>query len=159
MNQASLAKWIKWIVLGVGICGLIVYFMIIPFLGNTLVQQSIEYQYCYWPWLILMWLTAIPCYLILFYVWKIANEVNNDNSFSMVNAAYLKKIMMLSLGDITCFFIANVIFLFLNMNHPGIFILALFFCFAGIVIAVIAAVLSHLVENAALIKAENDEFI
>ena len=159
MNQASLAKWIKWIVLGVGICGLIVYFMIIPFLGNTLVQQAIEYQYCYWPWLILIWLTAIPCYLILFYVWKIANEVNNDNSFSIVNATYLKKIMMLSLGDITCFFIANVVFLFLNMNHPGIFILALFFCFAGIVIAVIAAVLSHLVENAALIKAENDEFI
>jgi len=159
MDQTSLAKWIKWIVLGVGICGSIVYFMIIPLLGNTLVQQAIEYQYCYWPWLIVIWLTAIPCYLILFFVWKIADEVNNDNSFSMVNAGYLKKIMMLSLGDIAFFFIANVSFLLLGMNHPSIFILALFFCFAGIVVAVGAAVLSHLVEKAALIKAENDEFI
>lgn len=159
MNQNSLAKWIKGIVLEVGICCVIVYFIIIPILGNTLVEQAIEFQYCYWPWLILIWITAIPCYLILFYVWKIANEVNNDNSFSMINAGYLKKIMILALGDVTGFFIANVIYLLLNMNHPGIFILALFFCFAGIVVAVIAAVLAHLVEKAALIKAENDEFI
>ena len=54
------------------------------------------------------------------------------------------------------FFIGNVVLLLLSMSHPGITLCSMIVSFVGISIAVGAAVLSHLVKNAADMKAEND---
>ena len=54
------------------------------------------------------------------------------------------------------FFLANLVLLLLNMNHPGIFLASLMIEFAGTAIAVAAAVLSHLVQKAAEIQKENE---
>ncbi|MEA5026655.1 hypothetical protein SDC9_117438 [bioreactor metagenome] len=159
MNQNDLAKWIKGILIGLAACGALVYLWIIPELGRSLIAQAPEFSYCYWPWQLFIWLTAVPCYIAVVLVWKIAAEVEADNSFSMINAGYLKGIMIAALADTLFFFTGNVLFFFMNMNHPGVFILALLICFAGIVVAVAAAVLSHLVEKAAKLKEENETFI
>ena len=45
---------------------------------------------------------------------------------------------------------------FLNMNHPGILLLSWLFVFAGVAVAVAAAVLSHLIKKAAALQEQSD---
>ena len=55
MKQSTLSRWLKFIIIGVGLCGLVVYGMVIPILGRTIaVYEQGYYDYCYWPWLIFM---------------------------------------------------------------------------------------------------------
>ena len=63
---------------------------------------------------------------------------------------------MFALADSAYFFIANLVLFFLNMNHPAILLASLFADFAGVVVAVTAAGLSHLVLKAAAIQQENE---
>ncbi|MBO7333790.1 MAG: DUF2975 domain-containing protein [Lachnospiraceae bacterium] len=156
MEQKSLAKWLKFIIIGVGICGLIVYFAVFTSLGRSLVYDNPEFEYCYWPWLIFLWVTAIPCYAVLVLGWKIAANIGNDRSFSFDNAKYCKWISWLALGDTIYFFAGNIVLMFLNMNHPGIILMSFMVDFAGITITVVAAVLSRLIKNAAELKEQND---
>ncbi len=66
MNQKNLALWLKIIVIGVGIAGLIIYFWLIPTIGKDLAVE--EFAYLFWPYLITIWITAIPIYLSLIHI-------------------------------------------------------------------------------------------
>lgn len=159
MDQKGLSIWLKVILGGMAVCGLLIYFLVIPQIGRDAVLQVPEFAYCFWPWLIFLWLTAIPCYLALVWGWKIASAIGRDESFTRDNAAYLKRIMLAAIADSAFFFAGNLLFLFLNMNHPGIFIASLFICFVGTAIAVAAGCLSHLVEKAAVMREDNESFV
>lgn len=156
MSQKSLSKWLKAIIAGMAICGAIIYLYLIPVWGRDLAEANPEFSYCYIPWLAVILISAIPCYWVLYFGWKISSEIEKDNSFSMENAGYLKNISILAALDSAYFFLANLVLMILNMNHPGIFLLSLFVVFAGIAVTVAAAALSHLVKKAADIENENE---
>lgn len=100
--------------------------------------------------------TALPVFAALICGWIITSEIACDRSFSNKNAKLLKAISFLAAGDAIYFFLGNIVFLSLDMNHPGIVLASLFAVFIGAAIAVAAAVLSHLVYKAAQIQAENE---
>lgn len=157
MKQAFLANWLKLIIAGVGICGLIVYTLVFPILGQMIAAaENGVYDHCYWPWLIFIWATGIPCYAALGFAWKIAGNIGADKSFSHSNAKMLKWISVLAVSDATFFFVGNFVFLFFNMNHPGIVLFSQIIVFAGIAVAVAAAALSHLVLKAADLQEQSD---
>lgn len=156
MSQKSLNKWLKGIITGMGICGAIIYLYLIPVWGRDIAEANPEFLYCYIPWIVVILVTAIPCYWGLYFGWRISSEIGKDNSFSMENARYLRNISMLAALDSVYFFLANLVLMILNMNHPGIFLLSLFVVFAGIAVTVATAGLSHLVRKAADLKAENE---
>ncbi len=156
MDQVRFSKWLKIILVGVGICGAVIYCFIFPYLGKDIIADWPEFSGWYWPWLLFLWATAIPCYIALVYGWEIATDIGKDNSFCIENANRLKTIAILAAADSAFVFIGNVVFLLLNMNHPGVMLAALFVVFAGIAIAVAAAALSHLVLKAAKLREEND---
>lgn len=157
MRQNTLSKWLKFIIVGVGICGIIIYGVVIPMLGQTMaVLEQGMYDHCFWPWLIFIWITAIPCYLVLFFAWKIAVNIGKDKSFTAENARYLKWISVLAVTDAAVFFAGNILYLFLNMNHPGIVLLSLLVVFAGVAVAIASAALSHLVLKAEVLQEESD---
>lgn len=157
MKQTSLSKWLKFIIIGVGICGLLVYALVIPMLGQTIaLAENGAFDYCYWPWLIFIWATGIPCYIALVFAWRIAGNIGADNSFSLANAKLLKWISVLAAGDAAFFFIGNIVYLFLNMNHPGIVLFSLIVVFAGVAVSIAAAALSHLVIKAADLQEQSD---
>ena len=155
MEQKDLSIWLKGILAGLGICGLAVYFFIIPSYGRDAVASNPEFSFCYWPWLIFLWVTAIPIYIALVLGWKIAMNIGADRSFCLENAEYLKWIAWLAAGDVGYFFIGNIVLLFLNMNHPGIVLLSLVVVFIGIAICVASTALSKLTSRAADIEDEN----
>lgn len=155
MTQKSLSKWLKGIIIGIALCGLVIYGFLLPVFGRDLANANPEFAYCYEPWLVILWISAVPCYLVLYNGWKITIQIARDNSFSLENACYLKRICILALVDSVYFFLANLVLWLLNMNHPGILLASLFVDFAGVVVAVTAASLSHLVLKAAEIQQEN----
>ncbi len=156
MNQRKLSAWLKAIVIGIGVCGLIVYFLILPNCGKMLRGSFPEAAAWHWPWMIFLWATAIPCYAILTSAWRIASRIGEDRSFSMDNARSLQIIAWLTAGDTLFFFIGNIVFLLLDMNHPAILMMAMLICFAGVAVTVAAACLSHLVRKAADLQSESD---
>ena len=156
MNQSSLSKWLKWIIVVVGLCGLFVYTWVIPSLGHMLLSEYPEFAYCYLPWMILIWVTGIPCYVVLAFGWGIAANIGRDRSFSLENATLLKRIAVLAAVDTGFFFVMNIIYLFLNMNHPGIVLLSLIVLVVGIAISAVSAALSHLVRKAADLQEQSD---
>ena len=100
--------------------------------------------------------TALPVFAALICGWIITSEIACDRSFSNKNAKLLKAISFLAAGDAIYFFLGNIVFLSLDMNHPGIVLASLFAVFIGAAIAVAAAALSHLVYKAAQIQTENE---
>ena len=156
MEQKSLAIWLKIILVGVGICGLVVYFVVFPSYGESLVNDYPEFSNRFWPWLIFLWISGIPCYAVLLFGWKIATNIGRDQSFSNANAKYLKWIAWLAAGDGIFFFVGNIIFLFTNMSHPGVALFSLLVVLAGVAVAVASAVLSHLVQKAAVLQEQSD---
>ena len=156
MSQKSLSKWLKAIIGGMAVCGAVIYFYMIPIWGRDLTKANPEYASWYLPWLIAILISGIPCYLVLYFGWKISTEIGRDNSFSMENAEHLKKISILAAIDSLYFFVVNVVFMIVGINHPGVFLISMLAIFAGVVVTVAAAALSHLVRKAAEIQEENE---
>lgn len=156
MKQDTLSKWLKLIIAGVGVCGLVVYGAVIPMLAGAMVDKYPEFGNCRMPWLILIWATAIPCYIALIFAWKIAVNIGEDRSFSAANGKLLKWISVLAAGDAAFFFAGNLIYLLLGMNHPGILLFSLLIEFLGVAISVASAALSHLVMKAADLQNQSD---
>ena len=156
MEQKALAKWLRLVVLALGLCGLVVYFLLIPGYGLSLRTRYPEMEDRFWPWLGFLWASGLPCWAVLVLGWRIAGNIGRDASFSIPNARYLKWISWLAGGDAVFFFLGNLALLFLNMSHPGVTLLSLLVVLAGAAAAVAAAAVSHLVRKAALLQEEHD---
>ena len=149
MEQKTLSKWLKIILAGVGVCGVTVFFVIIPSYGKSLATLYPEFSNRFWPWLGFLWACAVPCYAALVFGWKIATNIGRDRSFSDANAKYLKWISWLAAADAAFFFLGNLIFFLTDLNDPGAALLSLLVIFALVAVTVAAAALSHLVKKAA----------
>lgn len=156
MKQASLSHWLKFAIVSLAGLGLLVYGLVLPLSGLSIAGNNPEMAYRFWPWLILFWLTAIPCYAALVLGWKIASDIGQDRSFSDANARRMKWISNLALGDVLLFFLGNLVLFFLSMSHPGVFLLSLLPDMLGVAIAVCAAALSHLIYKSARLQQDAD---
>lgn len=156
MTQKSISIWLKAIIIGVALCGLVIYVLVVPSAGQSIVAANPEFSNRFLPWLIFISLTALPCYAVLVLGWKVASNIGRDRSFTVENAKWIKAIAFLAIADAMFFFIGNVVLVLLNMSHPGIALLSLIVVFAGIAIAIAAAALSYLVKKAALLQEQSD---
>ena len=99
MEQKTLSEWLKCVVVGIGICGLVILALLIP---------SSEYIEHFWHWLFFIFVSSIPCYIALFLGWKIATNIENNRSFSEANARLLKGISILFAADAIFFLVGNI---------------------------------------------------
>ena len=156
MTQHKLSVYLKTIITGVGICGIIVYIWILPQCGESLHASFPEFAAWHWPWMFFLWVTAIPVGAALVLSWQIAAHIGEDRSFSSANARLLQIIAWLAAGDTFYFFIGNLVMLLLNMNHPAILLISMLICFAGVTVTIAAACLSHLARKAADLQEQSD---
>lgn len=157
MKQASLALWLKLMILGVGLCVLVIYAVVVPVLGQTVaVAEHGEFDYCFWPWLGFIWATGLPIGAALVLAWRIAGNIGADRSFSRDNGRLLRHIAVLAVADAAFFFLGNIAYWLLNLSHPSIVLFSLMVVFVGIAIAVGAAALSRLVTKAAELQEQSD---
>ena len=156
MEQKHLSKWLKLILVGVGIFGLIVYALVVPMYELSLRTQYPEFANRFWPWLLFIWVSGIPCFMVLYYGWKISTNIGNDQSFTNQNALSLKNISVLAAADAAFFFAGNIVLLCLNVSHPSVVIASLVIAFIGMAVSVASATLSHLVKKAAVLQEQSD---
>ncbi len=161
MEQKRIEKWLKAILVGAALCGVLVYGVAIPGAGRSLMllEAMLEqgtYPSYYWWWLLFLWATALPCCAAWVCAWKIAGNIGADKSFSRANAKLLHHIAALAVGDAVFFLVGNVVLLCFNRNHPSVVLFSLLVVFLGVAIAVAAAALSHLVMRAAELQDQSD---
>ena len=156
MGQKTLSMWLKGIIVGVGLCGLAVYVTVVPAFAAYVREGYPEFAFAILPWNFFVWCSAVPCYAVLVFAWGIASNIGMDRSFSEDNAKKLRWISVLAAGDALFFFLGNILYLFLGMNHPGIVLVSLVVVFIGVAVAVASAALSHLVKKAAALQEQSD---
>lgn len=156
MSRKILSFWLKLIVVLFALCGFFVYGFLIPTLANETVSGAPEFAFAYWPWLIILLGTAVPCYLSLICLWKLAGNMAKDQSFKRENARLLKWIAILAVFDSVYFFVGNIIMGMLNAHHFTLLALALVTTIIGIAISAFAASLSYLFTKAADLQDQID---
>lgn len=156
MEQRTLVWWLKLLVVFAAVCGIALCAGILPMEGKKLAAAYPELAYYYLPWLIFLWILAVPCFMALVLAWRIFGNIEKDCSFCMENADALQKISFLAAADAGLLFLGNVLFLLFNMNHPAVLLGACMVVVVGIGISVASAVLSHLVRKAADLQEQSD---
>ena len=157
MKQKELAAALKGIVLLCLVAGLLVCGLLVPEFGRDIAAENPGYAFLFWPCLLFVWLTCVPVLAVLVLVWRVAGRIGADRSFCPENARALKYVCLLACFDIGLYLLAAVVG-FILMDGLHLFLLAFLFLVlcVGTAIAVVAAVLSHLVQKGADMKAEQD---
>ena len=153
MNRHTLARRLRAILIGIALCGLLFYLILLPWiLRRTLPQQSPAQ----WAYLIPLWISAVPCYAVLVYGWRIVHNIALDRSFCRENAAYLRAISSLAMIDTAWIFLCDLLWLLLGFAEVMMLLLSWIIIFVGIAVAVSTAALSHLVLRAAELQEQSD---
>ena len=163
MKPKNFSIMMKAVIIMIAVFGALFYFLFVPMMAkemqyyaNDIVNDITYCNRLYYAWLILIWLTSVPCYAVLVFAWKMANSVKNDTQFSHKNSGRLSKIALLAFIDGAFFFLMNIIYLFANLNHPGILIASFLVFLVAIAFAATAKVLAGMVDKAAVLQEEND---
>ena len=112
----------------------------------------------YRPLLIGICIPAIPFFFALYQGWLLLRHVDENNAFSELSVEALKKIKYCAIV-ISAIYVALMPLVYIVAEKddvPGAVLIGLAFTFAPIVIAVFAAVLQKLLQNAIDIKKENE---
>ncbi len=112
----------------------------------------------YDPILLGMYLPAIPFFIALYQTMKLLSYIDNNKAFSELSVKALKNIKYCAIA-FSLLYAAGLPFIFYVADKddaPGAVLIGLILASAPLVIAVFAALLQKLLQNAIDIKSEND---
>lgn len=98
--------------------------------------------------------TSVPCFVILFYAWKIASAIKNDNVFTYESANLIKKCTLILLIDDILFTLGNSAFLLLGWREYVFYYFVL--AAIGLVASCVLYLMFYYVNEAAELKEEID---
>lgn len=156
MSSRMLGNLIRISVAAVTISGLFIFSYILPSLGGSIIYSNPEFANWFWPWLIFAWVVALPCFAVLFFVWRVSGAVKKEAVFTMETAKWVKAGAMLLLLDAAIIITGNIILFLFEMNHPGILLLSIIGDTFIIALALLAAVLSRYLTKATVLQEESE---
>jgi hypothetical protein len=124
----------------------------LPFVINS--EQTGYYR----PILIGMYLSVIPFFIALYQAFKLLIYIDNNKAFSDLSVNALRNIRNCGIA-ISVLYAAGMPYIFYAADRddaPGVVLIGLVIILASFVIAVFAAVLQALLQNAIDLKSEND---
>lgn len=119
---------------------------------------SPDYPHILYPVLICMYLSVLPFFIALYQAFKLLSYIDKEQAFSELSIRSLKKIKFCAM-IISGVYVVMMPFVYLAAeidDAPGLIIIGMAPIFASLVIAVFAAVLQRLLQEANEIKSEND---
>lgn len=156
MNTNSIKNMMRVFIIALAVIGLIFYAYAVPVIGKTIANAYPEFSNCYYPWLVFISITAIPCYIVLIELWKLSTKVANEEVFEAPTVKIFNKISFMAALDIIFFLIMNLAFMLVGMNHPSILIGAFVVTIIGAAFSFCAKVAGEYVGQAAMLKEETD---
>ena len=150
--------FLKTAVLLMGIPVLALCIFLVPEIGNISAKLLPEFTYIKYLVSIVFYLSAIPFYFALYQAFKLLRYIDKNMAFSEISIRALKKITHCAITISTLHVLVLPLFyLFADKDDaPGVIFVGLVVPFASMVIAVFAAVLHRLLQEAIDIKSEND---
>ncbi len=128
---------------------------VLPLAGQWLVESYPEFSYCFWPWIIFLWVLSIPCFWALYLAWKIFGNIEKDHAFTTENAEYMGRISFLAVADAVVLFGGKCVVLADWYESSRNIALCFVVTLIGIGFSV-AAALSHLIRKAADLQDQSD---
>ena len=147
------------IILGIPILALCVY--LLPQIANVAFEEAANgarLGYMVLGILFVMYVSAIPFYTALYQAFKLLTYIDKNQAFSQMSVEALRKIKNCAIA-ISGLYVVVLPFVFMIAewdDAPGLALLGLVIIGASMVIAVFAAVLQRLLQEAIDIKTEND---
>ena len=117
-----------------------------------------NYAHILYPILIDIYVSAIPFFAALYQALRLLSYIDKNKAFSQASVKALKNIKHCAI-IISTLYVVIMPFVYLvaeKDDAPGLIIIGMIPIFASIVIAVFAAVLQRLLQDAIDIKSEND---
>jgi len=158
MSSRALCTLVRSAVILAAVCGIIACGSL-PSFGSSIAAVYPEYAHLYLPWLIFLWLTSVPLFILLFFIWKISTAIIKETVFTVPTARVVRICATILFATTGLFITGNVVFLLLGMSHPGVLFLSLIADVFVIALAVVLAVLSRYLTKAAALQEEADSFI
>ncbi|TYR81490.1 DUF2975 domain-containing protein [Priestia megaterium] len=117
-----------------------------------------DYAHMLYPILIGMYVSVIPFYIALYKAFRLLSYIDKNKAFSQISVKALKNIKYCAITISTlCVVMMPFVYLVAEKDDaPGLIIIGMVPIFASMVIAVFAAVLQRLLQEAIDIKSEND---
>ncbi|MDQ0877416.1 hypothetical protein QFZ77_006075 [Paenibacillus sp. V4I3] len=150
--------FLKIAVIFIGIPILALCIFLVPEIGNIAAKLLPEFAYIKYLVSIVFYASAIPFYFALYQAFKLLRYIDKNKAFSELSVKALKKIKHCAITISTLHVLVLPLFyLFADKDDaPGVIFIGLVVPFASMVIAVFAAVLQRLLQEAIDIKSEND---
>ena len=150
--------FLKIAVILIGIPVLALCIFLVPEIANYAVVLYPDMAYLKYLVLIDMYAAAIPFYFALYQAFKLLSYIDKNKAFSVLSVGALKKIKYCAIIISILYVVGMPIFYLMAEidDAPGIIVIGLIIIFASMVIAIFAAVLQSLLQEAINIKSEND---
>ena len=156
MKQKAITYWLKAVAISIGLLGL-------AFFGG-----ATAYAFFYKPDynepvpeylrqnIVSFWISAVICYTILFFFWRIVSEIGKDNSFSLENVKNFKCMAGCGVAAIIEYIIRIIVWLIRGDFTLIALSYTLLKIFVFIIFIILCYAMSRLVQNAYEIKQENE---
>ncbi len=154
--------FLKLAVILIGIPVLALCILVLPQIASVAIQEAkngaTTLPYMVLGILALMYASAIPFYTALYQAFKLLSYIDKNKAFSQISVIALKKIKHCAI-TISGLYLVALPFVFIVAqwdDAPGLVLIGMVIIGASMVVAVFAAVLQRLLQEAIDIKTEND---
>lgn len=126
MNAKRINTIFRITIIAIGLCGLSIcafwypYSISLTTMGVINATPTAEQSIRIWIQLVFYWIVSVPCFLILFFAWKISSALDKEELFSNKIVDLIKLKIVILLIDLLVFLIGNIIFVFLKWNDFAI---------------------------------------
>lgn len=147
------------ILIGLPVLGLCIF--LLPNIASEAIghaSKGSELAYVVYGLLFIMYASAIPFYFALYQALRLLSYIDKNQAFSQLSVIALKKIKKCAI-TISSFYAVALPLLYIIAewdDAPGIILIGMVIIGASMVVAVFAAVLQRLLQEAINIKSEND---
>ncbi|MFF5396224.1 DUF2975 domain-containing protein [Peribacillus butanolivorans] len=150
--------FLKIAVILIGIPVLALCIFLVPEIAKFAAELYPDMTYIKYLVLIDLYASAIPFYFALYQAFKLLSYIDKNKAFSELSVRALKKIKYCAITISILYVVGMPLFYLIAEldDAPGIILIGLVIIFASMVIAVFAAVLQRLLQEAIDIKSEND---
>ncbi|SDQ93214.1 DUF2975 domain-containing protein [Virgibacillus salinus] len=144
------------ILIGLPILALCIFGL--PIIAKEAAESNSEFAYVLYGILIIMYASAIPFFVALYQAFKLLSYIDKNKAFSEISVKVLKNIKYCAM-TISGLYVVGMPFFYIFAeldDAPGVILVGMLFILAPLVIAVFAAVLQRLLQEAINIKSENE---